>query len=263
MTAVTATDNCGDVTVTNDFDAGQLSLLHGCGTITITFTAEDECDNTATTTSSITLTDNVDPIFAAITPFTALCSSTTLAADIQTWLDGVAATDNCGDVTITNDFNAANLPASGCAAITITFTAEDECDNTATTTSTITLTDNVDPIFAAITPFTALCSSTTLAADIQTWLDGVAATDNCGDVTITNDFDAANLPASGCAAITITFTAEDECDNTATTTSTITLTITLTRYLLRLLRLLLYCARLLWLLTFSLARRSCCYRQLR
>ncbi|WP_320111172.1 HYR domain-containing protein [Draconibacterium orientale] len=223
LNGVTATDNCGEVTITHDYDVADLPAT-GCGSITITFTATDECANAVTTTSTIELTDNIAPVFDAVTPFTSLCSSATLNADIQNWLNGVTATDNCGEVTITNDYNMADLPATGCGSITITFTATDECANSVTTNSTITLTDNVAPVFDAITPFTSLCSSATLNADIQNWLNGVTATDNCGDVSITNDYDVANLPATGCGAITITFTATDECANAVTTTSTIELT---------------------------------------
>ncbi|WP_321997656.1 HYR domain-containing protein [Draconibacterium orientale] len=223
LNGVTATDNCGEVTITNDYDVADLPET-GCGSITITFTATDECANSVTTSNTITLTDNVPPVFDAVTPFTSLCSSATLDADIQSWLNGVAATDNCGEVTITNDYDVADLPETGCGSITITFTATDECANSVTTNSTITLTDNVPPVFDAVTPFTSLCSSATLDADIQSWLNGVAATDNCGEVTITNDYDVADLPETGCGSITITFTATDECANSVTTNSTITLT---------------------------------------
>src|SRR4030065_734855 len=117
--------------------------------------------------------DTTDPVFNTITPFQAECSSTTLTADITAWLNGVSATDNCAEtITITNDYNAASLPASGCApAITITFIAADECGNTAQTTSTITIVDTTDPVLNTITPFQAECSSTTLTADITAWLN--------------------------------------------------------------------------------------------
>ena len=81
----------------------------GCGAITVTFTAEDECDNTATTTSTITIDDDTDPVFAAITPLMSTALPVHERSDYC--LDRcVTATDNCGDVTITNDFNAGSLP---------------------------------------------------------------------------------------------------------------------------------------------------------
>jgi hypothetical protein len=223
LAAVGATDNCGQVTITNDF--ANLTLpASGCGTITVTFTATDQCQNISTATSTITLTDTQTPVFAAIQPFTASCSSVSLQNDLGLWLASVSATDNCGQVTITNDFANLTLPASGCGTFTVTFTATDQCQNISTATSTITLTDTQAPLFATIQPFTASCSSVSLQNDLGLWLASVSATDNCGQVTVTNNFSTLTLPANGCGTITVTFTATDQCQNISTATSSITLT---------------------------------------
>jgi large repetitive protein len=223
LASVSATDNCGQVTVTNDFASLTLPAS-GCGTITVTFTAIDQCQNISTATSTITLTDTQAPVFAQIQPFTASCSSVSLQNDLGLWLASVSATDNCGQVTVTNNYSTLTLPANGCGTITVIFTATDQCNNVTTASSTITLTDNVAPVFAAITPFTSLCSSTSLSNNIGAWLAGVSATDNCGQVTVTNNFSTLTLPASGCGTITVIFTATDQCNNVTTTSSTITLT---------------------------------------
>jgi trimeric autotransporter adhesin len=223
LNGVSATDNCGQVSISNNFAALTLPAT-GCGTVTVIFTASDQCNNISTASSTITLYDNTAPVFASITPFTASCSSAGLGAAIQAWLSNVGATDNCGQVNISNNYASLSLPSNGCGSITVIFTATDQCSNVSTATGTITLTDSEPPVFAQIQPFTSLCSTPTLASDINNWLNSVSASDNCGLVSISNNFAALSLPATGCGSITVTFTAYDQCNNGSTTTATITLT---------------------------------------
>ena len=207
----------------NDFDPAALAT-NGCGTVTVTFIAEDECGNTANTTSSITIVDDTPPVFEPITPLVVDCAEGDIATQINTWIAAVTATDNCGEVTVTNDFDPAALATNGCGTVTVTFIAEDECGNTANTTSSITIVDDTPPVFEPITPLVVVdCAEGDIATQINTWIAAVTATDNCGEVTVTNDFDPAALATNGCGTVTVTFIAEDECGNTANTTSSITI----------------------------------------
>ena len=221
LNSVVTIDNCTEeVTVQNNF-AEQTLPTTGCGTIIITFTSIDNCGNLSTTTANITFTNSQKPEFIAIEPFVAECSDENLFANIEVWLNNIKSTDPAA--IITHDFVYEKLPKSGCGTIPVRFLATDECGNTTTIESTITITDSEAPIFDHIIPFEAECSSLTLLSDINSWLRSVSATDNCGKVIITNNFDINNLPATGCETIVITFVAEDECGNRITIESTITI----------------------------------------
>ncbi len=152
------TDNCGYViTPTGPLTGGS---FNGCAeTKTYTYTYEDCDGSTHDWVYAYNIDDNTAPVFDAITPFSSLCSSSTLDTDIQSWLNGVTATDNCGNVSITNDYDVANSPATGCGHITITFTATDECTNSIQVTQTITINDDTNPTASNLPLVTVQCAS--------------------------------------------------------------------------------------------------------
>ena len=206
----TATDDCGDVTITFD-DA---AVPGACGlteTITRTWTAEDECGNTATCDQTITVEDTTDPEITCPGDVTVECGDTsTNAAGVAT------ATDDCGDVTIT--FSDDSVPgACGLTeTITRTWTAEDVCGNTATCDQVITVEDTTDPEITCPGDTTVECGG-----DTGTNATGVAtATDACGDVTVT--FSDVSVPGVCGVTITRTWTAEDACGNAAACDQVIT-----------------------------------------
>ena len=223
----TATDNCDtDVEITTDFNPANLPVL--CGDpITITFTATDDCGNVATCQANVTFDDNEAPTITCPASLEITCTATTdLLAEINAWIALATATDNCDtDVAITTDFNPANLPALCGDPITVTFTATDDCGNTAICQTNVTLDDNEAPTITCPANLEIICAPGVNVTDaINTWIILATATDNCDtDVDITTNFDPNNLPELCGDPITVTFTATDDCGNTATCTATIKL----------------------------------------
>jgi gliding motility-associated-like protein len=215
LNSVTATDNCGTAKVTWDYT----TLTSSCGTPqTVTFTATDNCGLTATLTSSITITDTRAPVIPVIQPLALDCSDNDLEGKIQAWLAAVTATDLCGVPKITHNYTGVTNYCG--TPLTVTFVATDDCNNTASRTSTITITDNSKPVFEPITPLVVDCAAGNITTQINNWIASVKATDPCGTVTITNNF---NGVTGQCGApVSVTFTATDRCGNTTTATSSIT-----------------------------------------
>jgi hypothetical protein len=201
----TATDNCGDATITS-VDAG---FSGGCqGAIERVYTATDECGNTSTYTQIINVVDTTSPVFVPMPlEITAECDDIPAAAPGE-------ATDNCGDVTIDlveTDFSG------GCqGAIERTYTATDECGNTAVFIQIVNIVDTTNPEITANADATVECTE-------PFDLAGATATDNCDD-DVTIESDSAFVAACGNTGVwTITYTATDDCNNTATATQTITI----------------------------------------
>ena len=96
INSVTASDNCGAVTVTWEGDGALVGGPCG-GTITRTYRATDECGNFAECTQTITIDDNTNPTIACPSDITVECVADVPAADINS----VTAADNCGSVTVT------------------------------------------------------------------------------------------------------------------------------------------------------------------
>jgi ribosomal protein S26 len=205
---VTASDNCGTATVT----FVQSTFSGGCnGSIQRIYTATDLCGNTAVHEQYITLIDTVAPVLSN-TPenMDIECSD-----DIPAAAD-VTATDNCDD-NITVDF-VETMEAGDCEnnyAIIRTWSAVDTCENAVSYTQIITVSDNTAPVFTEVLPetITVPCDQVPVAQECL-------ATDNCSNIII---YGFSEVSTEGCPyTITRTWTAEDECGNTASQTQVIT-----------------------------------------
>src|SRR5690606_7747793 len=181
---------CGNTTFVYS-DSAISSCVNGVKTFTRTFTVADEQGNTAECEQIINITDLIDPVFNEALPqdTTVSCASEVPAAVSLT------ATDNCGNAVVTF---VQNTTAGACAnnfTVTRIWTATDACGNTATYTQVITVNDDIAPVI--LTPAqnkTIACGAST--TELTSWLannGGATATDNCGAVTWTNDYDVVNF----------------------------------------------------------------------
>src|SRR5690606_39545929 len=95
---LTATDNCStNVTITvNDVISNVSPACANNYTITRTYTATDECGNTTTHIQTITVKDEVAPIFNETLPQNATYSCVSEVPVAVT----LTATDNCGTATV-------------------------------------------------------------------------------------------------------------------------------------------------------------------
>ncbi|WP_320111174.1 PKD-like domain-containing protein [Draconibacterium orientale] len=121
--------------------------------VTRTFTATDGCGNSGTATQTFTIDDTTVPVFSPeASNGVSDCDDEdpSANADFLNWLadhGGARATDNCDtDMDWTN--NSAGQPwvRSGIDnTITVTFTVTDDCGNSAETTASFTVSDDVPP----------------------------------------------------------------------------------------------------------------------
>ncbi len=232
---VTASDNCGGVTITNDYLAANLqeictSELEG---LIVTFTAEDDCGNTETCTGEIRLEDTTAPgLSDCPTEELVLVCGADNDAEIAAWLGAVTAVDLCeGNIPVTNDFNLLNLPPS-CAGsptptLTVNFNAVDKCGNSSSCQGVVKLEDIAGPMMEGCPPDNLIVECGPNAnATISAWLNTVTANDACeGGVFVSNDYNAALVPTNcgGGPPIIVNFLAQDFCGRQATCTGSLTL----------------------------------------
>ena len=223
LAGATATDNVGVTNLTNNAPA-QLPT----GVTTVTFTATDAAGNTGTASASVTVIDPTLPTDTTLPVVTAPAAVTVAAvngsgtpvtnAAIQTFLGGATATDNVGVTSLTNNAPA-QFPLN--VATLVTFTASDAAGNTGTASSTVTVTDQTQPVVTPPASITVVSSTAVAVSDpaIQAFLGGVKATDNVGvSGAIQN-----NAPLSFPPGVTtVTFTAADAAGNTGTASTTVT-----------------------------------------
>ncbi|WP_323026851.1 gliding motility-associated C-terminal domain-containing protein [Gelidibacter japonicus] len=204
----TATDSCGEVTITHVDTAEE-----GCGntqTITRTWTATDECGNTTSNTQIITVVDTTPPVLTVPADVTLECTG------LSRMYGEATATDACGNVIITFEDSA----VEGCGVtqvISRTWTATDECGNSVSEIQTISIVDTTAPTITIPADITVECSESKdpLATGSAT------GEDMCGSVQVTFDDVVTDGDCEGEYSINRTWTVTDECGNTTTGTQMI------------------------------------------
>lgn len=211
---VTVIDSC-DTMVTLDSTTTTAPMANCAGgTTTRTWTATDNCGNTATASQTFTFIDIVTPVFTFV-PADATISCSTIPV-----FGTPVATDNC-DTSVALDSVTTSETISNCAggSTTRTWTATDNCGNTATASQTLTFMDVVAPTIMCPADVTVECDESTLPPDTGT----ATATDDCGGTPVVT-FSDVTVGSMICAqeySITRTWLATDDCDNTATCVQTI------------------------------------------
>jgi hypothetical protein len=208
---VTAIDNC-DLSVTVNFSQIN-NVINGCGTITRSWTATDDCLNTADSTQVITVIDTTQPVLIGVP------DDDTVSCDAVPVPPVVTVTDNC-DPTVSVIFNETiNTVVDGCGEIIRTWSATDYCGNTVSDTQTITVEDTEAPVWltaAGALDVTVQCSDTAGLATAQTLAP--VASDNCDPgltpVKTSGPFVPGSCPQAG--TYTNTWIVSDNCGNTST-----------------------------------------------
>lgn len=202
----TATDECDanvDISFVTTIANGPCPQQR---TITRTWTATDYCGNTATCSRSIIVQDITPPVItcpSVITPIQ--CNETPVFGD-------ATAMDAC-DAVVTITFETVTTPGSCNYSVTRIWTATDDCGNSSTCSRTIEVIDTDPP--------TITCPAVTSPVEctIGASFGNATASDLC-DPSVEISFSADTIPGS-CPQlyiITGTWTATDDCGNTATCT---------------------------------------------
>ena len=194
----TASDNCGDVTVTYSDEFSD----NACGTRIRTYTAIDVCGNITQATQTLIVSDAVAPVFIAF-PESASVACDEVVAMEESYIE---YTENCSEVVVTwsEEIVAGDCPNSYSSTRTCTLT--DGCGNTVSASYTLTVSDTEGPQIQGIPEDITLdCGDAIPNAE-------VFVVDNC---TVLPVFTLSETMESiGCTMVlTRRWTAEDECGN--------------------------------------------------
>jgi PKD repeat protein len=255
---LTATDNCQpDITVTGvDTDNGGAGCAGDPLVITRTWTFNDGCDNITTISQTITVIDDISPLWDYATQLDAEYSTQAgdqcpadanislsvgdMISPLDTWTLGnitipnlgLSVSDNCTaveDIVIT--VTEITDTEDGCnRLITISFNATDECGNVSAAPDFICsyrFVDDTNPVIEVEAEDAVVeCDGAGNEAELAAWLEsngGAEASDNCQELSWTNDFEGLSDDCGATGAAIVTFTAHDGCGNSASTTATFTI----------------------------------------
>ncbi|NOT32013.1 MAG: hypothetical protein HOP15_16325 [Planctomycetes bacterium] len=208
--SASATDDCSGVASISHSDSTAAGNCAGNHVITRTWTATDGCGNSSSCTQTITVTDTTPPVISCPSGAVVDCSASTDPVDTGS----ASATDDCSGVASISHSDSVSQPDPACAfrTITRTWTATDGCGNSSSCVQMITVTDTTAPTISC--PADVSLSGCCVSIGIGT----ATATDDCSDVTVTND-----APPSFCVGDTlVTWTATDGCGNYSTCQQTVT-----------------------------------------
>ncbi len=185
-------------------------------TITRTWIATDDCNNSGTCIQIILMTDDVAPEITCPANVTIECSASTAPANTGT----ATATDVC-DASLAIAFTDVIIGTACPQEFTVirTWSATDDCGNTGTCDQTIVTIDTVAPVCLAVDITVALMANGMVT--ITGSQVGGGSTDNCGPVTLSvfpDSFDCTNLGAN-----LVTLTVSDCALNSSTCTAIVTI----------------------------------------
>ena len=208
----TATDNCdAEVSVT---EASEIipGACKGAYVLIRTWTATDNCGNTATASQRVEVGDKSAPVFAGVPAALSLSCGEAVPTTQPT------ATDNCdGNVAIAESSERQTGKCADTYKVVRTWTATDACGNQATISQVISFEDKLAPVFASVPPaITISCEQTPPTTQPR-------ATDNCSkDVTIAERSERKRGTCEDGYTLTRIWTATDACGNSATASQVVT-----------------------------------------
>ncbi len=229
---LTAVDDCGNVTWSNNFT----ELTNGCGGDTgeasVEYIAADDCGNVDFVIINFTVVDNTPPVWDIDPePLNIVCDQNTdVDALIQTWLTnngGAQASDQCsGNIVYGNNYNGLMPGCGNTGMVNVSFTARDGCGNTVIRIATVSVTDNEAPSLDNPAVSQSVDCDDLAAVSYADWMatrGGANASDDCTPIT-DGDWTANVInDIPGCGTTferTVEFTVTDACGNSTATTAT-------------------------------------------
>ena len=200
-------DNCGIPTLTH-IDEKTIGECPNEYTITRTWTIEDRCGNTATTSAKINVVDNEGPKLLNIP------NNKTYECDAIEYPKTPTAFDLCVDDVIV-DRDSTITYGQDCHqsyVINYIWTATDGCNEPVTGYTQITVVDTKAPLLSEVTPEVVVNLAN---GDVIPSVPNVTASDNC-DNDVLVKMDTEKTPVDCGYIITYTWSAEDDCGNKAT-----------------------------------------------
>ncbi len=231
LSAASANDACGSVSVTNDF----VSLSDDCGatgSATVTWTATDDCGLTSMCSATFTIEDTTAPDLTCPPDITVECDGMGNAADLAVFLAGAATSDDCGSVMLVNDFVSLSDDCGATGSAMVTWTATDDCGLTSMCSATFTIEDTTAPTISVPPDVVVDADAGGCTAVVDPGM--ATGSDTCsepvmitfvredGQPNLSDPFSATFPGMSGIGVTQITWTATDACGQMSSDVQTVT-----------------------------------------
>lgn len=227
LTQSVAMDNCGQVTVTDNFDPNV--LLENCEQeviIPVIFNAADDCGFTEDCSSQLTIQTIQLPTISCPAALIVECGNTQNESLINDWIRSTIGLDFNGNLlAIESDFQISEFNILTCNdTLDVNILTRDDCDFIADCVSEIVIEDTTVPIIVCPQDLTVNSANMNATIEIESWLMGAQVNDNCTLADLSNNFDLSNIDiCSGNTSNLIEFTGSDMCGLTSNCQSILTI----------------------------------------
>ncbi|SFT63392.1 gliding motility-associated C-terminal domain-containing protein [Lishizhenia tianjinensis] len=194
-----AIDNCSGVTLSSNYPNGSVLPL---GTTTITYTATDAVGLTSTCSFNVTVVDNQAPVFDDCPADIVVDNDSALCEAIVTWTTPTA-TDNCGNVTVSSNYQSGDVFPVGTSLVT--YTAVDENGLSSTCSFTVTVEDREAPLITDCPKDIFVDANLDSCGTTVTWTIP-SGTDNCGLSSVSSNYSPGDFFEIGNYEVVYTFT---------------------------------------------------------
>ncbi|MEP6647804.1 MAG: hypothetical protein ABJC12_12015, partial [Saprospiraceae bacterium] len=168
------------------------------------------------------------PLLDAPATDTTIQSNTAQSTAIQSWLTnhgGASATNFCGNLNWTNNYNGLSYDCGASGTAIVTFTAADGCGFT-TTTAILNIIDDTPPMIdLPALNMVVQCNGSGNVPELNNWIDhtGGAHGSDVSGIFWSNDYSSISNSCGATGEAFVTFKATDGCGNTSTTNASFTI----------------------------------------
>ncbi|MDT8401059.1 MAG: gliding motility-associated C-terminal domain-containing protein [Bacteroidales bacterium] len=214
-TEPTASDNCSLASFTTSHAPGTVFAI---GTTSVTYTAVDDCGNTATCSFNVNVIDDEAPVITTCAGDKILSADADCEALVPDLTGEVVASDNCSPaITVSQDPVAGTIISSGTTQVTLSVT--DGSGNSAFCYANINVVDDAEPVVVTIDTTVYIGAGNIVNIDSSYVFDDIASYDNCGITSVTIDINTFDCTSLGPNIINVT--AYDGAGNSSAGTATV------------------------------------------
>jgi hypothetical protein len=177
----TVSDNCGIQNVVNGYThTSNASGHYPVGTTVVNWIVLDIHGNISTTSQTIVVTDNENPVITAPADISVNNDAGNCSAVVS--LGSPVTGDNCGVATVVNDHSSNVYPVG---TTVVTWTVTDIHGNSSTAAQTVVVTDNENPVITA-PDITVNNNQGNCGANVT--VPSPVTGDNCGVASVSNSY---------------------------------------------------------------------------
>lgn len=213
----TASDDCRNLTLRDNFDMSMISDDCGSQDIVVTFFAENECQEVSECLAPLRILKEFNPVITCPTNLVLTCISPDHDVLVNNWMTETTAFNGGESLTYDIQTDFISVTDLNCGdVVDFEFTINDPCAQDLSCSTSLSIIDEEKPELTCPQNIELFISDIEINSKVEDWLNESSALDNCFASDVTHDFNM-SLLTDICSIedqYEVTFTTSDNCNNT-------------------------------------------------